>query len=267
VWPVIDGKIVQNPTPVSYMMNTVRGGLEDLPAYYPEKVERRRAIARNEAREDIHRSTRTGDALDYGRASLQSWTSDVDLHIPLACREAYSVVSNNHIKAFRSFFSEPKTYIDFKLDTLYLRCVEIFGIFWELIEPGTFGYGFPIQATHDLRRVERLALLLNPWDFVSVTQGDDPFAGLLLPTLRLFPCLKDLVLVVNGIFSYDVPKDPASFAFISWHHISEAFTICNFEPSFPLYGELQFPDFEAEHDTSSHDPSIGQRIPDLNIST
>lgn len=256
LWPVLDGNIVPNPTPGDHTTNNIRRGLEDLDAYDAEDMERQRAVARNMAREIIYRAGYKGeDPADYGLASLQGWMSGTHPDILLVCREAYGVVCDNYVKAFTSFFTQPETYFDFRIDTLYLRCDEIFGVSQETIGFRTSNDGFRID-TRSRRKVERLAILLNPWDLAGVDFGEDPFVNLLPPIFALFSCLKDLVLVVNNLFSYDLPEEEASFAFIDRHLIHKAFDICIFESIFPS---------DPEHEIIDIAPAFEAWLPDLDM--
>jgi len=113
----------------------------------------------------------------------------------LACREAFDIATQHYERIFTCFGAFPQTYFNFQLDTLYIR-YDTFDIHRKqdmdgILESvnGLFG----IQDVENFRKVEKLAVLLDPItanDPINFYRWWDEFQ-------ICFAGIKDLYLVVQ----------------------------------------------------------------------
>ncbi|KAG4427645.1 hypothetical protein IFR05_016871 [Cadophora sp. M221] len=116
-------------------------------------------------------------------------------NISLVCREAYGVVSRCYTKAFSYSGSIPQTYINFDVDTFYLRLdnfahyVRGFCRFERMID-GLIGF-FEISDLENLSRVQRLAISVHS---VYTHEELESFLGVIL---EVFDGAKEISLIVK----------------------------------------------------------------------
>lgn len=263
IWPVLSGKIV--PRPADHTVEQM---------YIPDRRDSSNwhASARAQVRDRLYDFGYGFDeAKEFGRAHLQGLTSDISTpQNLLACREASEVVAKHYTRAFACPLSIPQTYFNFDLDTLYLRYDTFNGIYKQPVtSPSTWSNavrmvealyaGFGIEDTDNVRKVRRLAILLDEdedeelWKYRVVRR-----------LLRIFPCLQTLYLVINHLVygsEDDIhPADSSSLALIEPVDVAVAVnTWVTYDPSgetdrdnvrlpnIPRFDE-DFPDYHVDMD-------------------
>ncbi|KAF4630007.1 hypothetical protein G7Y89_g8135 [Cudoniella acicularis] len=114
-----------------------------------------------------------------------------------ACRDSYSIASKFYIPSFSFADSIPETYFDHQRDTLYLRCdtfalFSYYDYFSETMDELEYLYD-----SANLKRVQNLAVLLDPDpDQVMNTGTPDRLANILF----LFGNIKNLTLVLGHFY-------------------------------------------------------------------
>ncbi|CZR63016.1 uncharacterized protein PAC_12913 [Phialocephala subalpina] len=196
LWPAFNGEMV--PIPDDYI-------IEQLYLSDERDSSDRHAAARFQVRDELYYSSidfRAAD--DHRKAHLQGLASD--LSTPqnlLACREAYEVVAKRYTRAFACPLSIPQTYFNFESDTLYLRYDTFTGSYKQTLPSEwaglvligqTLDSGFGIEDTDNVRKVRRLAILLDEDEDELVREYQ-----VMRDILCIFPCLEKLYLVVNHL--------------------------------------------------------------------
>jgi hypothetical protein len=149
------------------------------------------------------------------------------LHMALACKDAFDVVSKNYPLAFNCFGSFAQTFFNFELDTLYIRNenIQCFNDGLEtMFYTGICGHDV-IGSKDDMQKVERLALELE-------VDADGElyllyFSGLsewIVYIMHYFPSLKTLTFVVGHYESDTIgaSKDESIISLIDPIDVDEA---------------------------------------------
>ncbi|CZR63022.1 uncharacterized protein PAC_12919 [Phialocephala subalpina] len=184
-WPVLDRELV----PGQKEQEGGNRAVENI-------TTKRRAKREKKARQWVAVSSKL-ETVEYRKAPMYGMACETPApNILLACRESYAVVSKLYERCFSCPLSIPEAYFNFKLDTLY---IQYDNMSWHYRNNGVesdfldLWDGFSFGDFDNIGRVERLAVL------VSHRNGYPSFyEETAQKILRVFPCLKNLYLVLEA---------------------------------------------------------------------
>ncbi|CZR63025.1 uncharacterized protein PAC_12922 [Phialocephala subalpina] len=201
VWPVFDGVIVPKAAHGTGLQ--ARSGLLK-PSHLLHGAEADCVHARNDVRlslPEAYDDEVEPEDCDYRTAPLLGWKTGKSVDEPLlACRDACRAASEVVTKSQESEVGLGN------IPTPDMSDVS-----------GALEAGFRIADTDSVRKIRRLALLLEPSYLMQ--------QGFCWTILMHFPCLKELILVVNHAFSLGHPEDISFSDFIDLIDYTQAYIL------------------------------------------
>ncbi len=172
---------------------------------YANEIEHRRVVIR----EDLAFAVRvSGEDLSdkniYNKANLVGIFSECSTtEIMFACREARAVFLRHYTPVFSCTGSFPQTYFDFEIDTLYLNH-HVFSHYSNFEGLASVRHDIEdrlrIEDTENLKRIERLAVLVDPEDYTPI--DPKPKEEVLADILRTFGGVRQFSLIAEDFADF-----------------------------------------------------------------